>query len=868
MKWICQFQHSIPKPRLFAFYGALGGLLGALVVGEGLWLVSRPAPKPPPIPDFLLAVSPSVDVFQGGSNRLLVKVKRSHFDGAIHLSANDAVEGITVVETTIPAGLSEGELELNVAATVGTGPTQMVIYAMTEVGDTRLEQHADVAVMVNTPPPPPAALRMVASPEVVVPQGATNRVTVVIARDHFKGPVEISAGELPPGISLADAKLAGKVSSTELVLNVARDAIPGTFDIQLHGTANVDQRTLTGQCGFQLVVEPFRPTKIDVMFVLDITGSMQTVINGIRDGIVKFAEELDAKQFDARIGLLAFRDEIEGEESEQLRFPDEPFTNDSAEFRRQVGALMANGGGDEPESSLDAIAAAARLRYREDATKVLLLITDAPPKIPDKSTASVAAAAATLKEFGINQIHLVVNRHHRQVYDALRIDAKGQFFDLTKTAGGGNPMAVILPEISTAIAKLASRPEDLEKATLPPPPIGPPATGVRDLATRPPPAAFKSVQSTTEFGEDSGPRLLLAISAWTAVIAASICLVLVVGQNYYLREIVPPVATAMKAICGGLVAGAIGGAVGQFLFDQLQGFGGSILEAGIRLGSWGILGALVGMGASVAIPNLGRQAGILGGGLGGVTGALGFLCVVLIWKEADFGGRLIGATVLGFGIGLMLALAERTSRVAWLEFRYGSRETMCVSLGVEPVTIGGNSRGCTVYVRDARPLAYQYRFENGQVVCVDYATESQTTVANGSQRTIGNVTVTVRCGGNASAAPTFVLPRPVPPKKRDADQSVTAAASPATAPSVPGGKPDMPQAGRNAPPLVVTPAKPIVPRKQPSRAGEETSPPNGDNPAVSSPPPTSETKTKPDAVVVKPAPRPPPIVPKRTKPKE
>jgi len=37
-----RLQQSLPKPALFALYGALGGLLGALIVGEILWLLLRP----------------------------------------------------------------------------------------------------------------------------------------------------------------------------------------------------------------------------------------------------------------------------------------------------------------------------------------------------------------------------------------------------------------------------------------------------------------------------------------------------------------------------------------------------------------------------------------------------------------------------------------------------------------------------------------------------------------------------------------------------------------------------------------------------------------------------------------------------------
>ena len=49
-------------------------------------------------------------------------------------------------------------------------------------------------------------------------------------------------------------------------------------------------------------------------------------------------------------------------------------------FQTEVGRLTANGGGDNPESSLDALELAAIQPFRPKATKVILIITDAEPK--------------------------------------------------------------------------------------------------------------------------------------------------------------------------------------------------------------------------------------------------------------------------------------------------------------------------------------------------------------------------------------------------------------------------------------------------------------------------------------------------------
>ena len=46
------------------------------------------------------------------------------------------------------------------------------------------------------------------------------------------------------------------------------------------------------------------------MFVLDVTSSMTWAIEGIRDGIIEFARELEQRKMDIRIGLTGFRDHL------------------------------------------------------------------------------------------------------------------------------------------------------------------------------------------------------------------------------------------------------------------------------------------------------------------------------------------------------------------------------------------------------------------------------------------------------------------------------------------------------------------------------------------------------------------------------
>jgi len=176
--------------------------------------------------------------------------------------------------------------------------------------------------------------------------------------------------------------------------------------------------------------------KADIMFALDCTGSMQGEIDAIKDAIMSFADTIESDGVRVQVGMIAFRDRLIGEEPQVLGFSSGPFTKDPAEFRRQVSLLKASGGGDEPESSLDAVMLALRQPFSPDSNKVIVLITDAPPHVPDKDTKSVEEVVQTIRGTGIQQFYVVMrtNDPNSQVYLKFLEGTRGVAFEL----GTGN----------------------------------------------------------------------------------------------------------------------------------------------------------------------------------------------------------------------------------------------------------------------------------------------------------------------------------------------------------------------------------------------------------------------------------------------
>jgi Mg-chelatase subunit ChlD len=172
--------------------------------------------------------------------------------------------------------------------------------------------------------------------------------------------------------------------------------------------------------------------KADVLFVLDCTASMQGELDAIRDSVISFVETVLADGVQTRVGLIEFRDRLIDEEHRALLFDGKPFTNNATNFQTEVAKLSASGGGDEPESSLDAILFALRQPFDPEATRIIVLVTDAPPHVPDKEARTVAEVSRAIKEAGIKQFHMVIRTQEakNQVYLQLLHGTQGMAFEL------------------------------------------------------------------------------------------------------------------------------------------------------------------------------------------------------------------------------------------------------------------------------------------------------------------------------------------------------------------------------------------------------------------------------------------------------
>ncbi|MDY7008306.1 MAG: vWA domain-containing protein [Cyanobacteriota bacterium] len=228
-------------------------------------------------------------------------------------------------------------------------------------------------------------------------------------------------------------------------------------------------------------------------------------------------------------------------------------------------------------------------------------------------------------------------------------------------------------------------------------------------------SAEKAIQQLSDKGGDYGLVFgIFRTGVWTGFLALGIGLALIVGQNYNLRRRLLSSQEIALGSGGGFLAGVVGGAIGQLALLPTANLPALLIVA--RMTGWTFLGTLVGGGMSLFVPNLPRDKAFFAGGLGGVLGAICFLLLDAVVGVIP--ARLAGAAVLGFCIGLAIALSEQLDREAVLLLRWSNSESTTISLGTEPIELG-SSRNAHVYLsRDAGfPTKFAKMYiEEGKVI--------------------------------------------------------------------------------------------------------------------------------------------------------
>ena len=147
------------------------------------------------------------------------------------------------------------------------------------------------------------------------------------------------------------------------------------------------------------VTETATTDKIDVVFVIDKTGSMEDNVRGIRAYVDVFFEHFSRSGHDSAFGVVTFADTRNDK-------PDvRGVTTKTRKFKEWLFQIDFQGGGDLAESGLDALMAAVELvDYRKGAQRFFVLASDGAFHDADydgRSAYSQDEVIETLQRYGI-----------------------------------------------------------------------------------------------------------------------------------------------------------------------------------------------------------------------------------------------------------------------------------------------------------------------------------------------------------------------------------------------------------------------------------------------------------------------------------
>jgi len=177
---------------------------------------------------------------------------------------------------------------------------------------------------------------------------------------------------------------------------------------------------------------------LEMVFVLDTTGSMGGLIEGAKQRIWGIVNEvMQSKPHPAvRIGLVAYRDRGDQYVTQVL-----PLTNDLDKVYSTLMDYQADGGGDTPEdvrqALVDGVRRAGWSQSSSRIAQIIFLVGDAPPHTdyPDEPDVTTTANEAVKKGMIVNTIQCGVIPGTREVWEAIAQSGQGQYFSIAQDGG-------------------------------------------------------------------------------------------------------------------------------------------------------------------------------------------------------------------------------------------------------------------------------------------------------------------------------------------------------------------------------------------------------------------------------------------------
>ena len=177
---------------------------------------------------------------------------------------------------------------------------------------------------------------------------------------------------------------------------------------------------------------------IDVVFVLDTTGSMNNLIDGAKRKIWSIANTIVDQNPNARvrIGLVGYRDRGDVYITRSY-----PLSTDIQDIYSKLLNFKADGGGDTPESVNEALDVAVRkqdwIQRKGNATRILFLVGDAPPHMDYKDDRKYPEVIRDASQRGItvNTVLAGEMQETRTIWQEIARLGAGEFMAIPQNGG-------------------------------------------------------------------------------------------------------------------------------------------------------------------------------------------------------------------------------------------------------------------------------------------------------------------------------------------------------------------------------------------------------------------------------------------------
>ncbi len=197
---------------------------------------------------------------------------------------------------------------------------------------------------------------------------------------------------------------------------------------------------------------------LEMIFVLDTTGSMGGLIEGAKQRIWGIVNEVMQKPSRprVRIGLVAYRDLGDEYVTRIL-----PITEDLDKVYTTLMEYRADGGGDEPENVRKALADGVKkagwAQTRRGLAQIVFLVGDAPPQnYAQEPDVLITTAEAVRKNMIVNTIQCGTIQATQPIWQQIALRGEGKYFAIAQDGGVqaiSTPYDKKLAELAAKIGK-------------------------------------------------------------------------------------------------------------------------------------------------------------------------------------------------------------------------------------------------------------------------------------------------------------------------------------------------------------------------------------------------------------------------------